>query len=99
MVKAVTRTVFVADNGEEFPTEGGAIYAEARAKFEELLHKNCAFGQIAEDDVCSFLLNNRDAVREWLDAYDKWIVMPRPQHKPVSPQLHTPDMDEGRNGR
>lgn len=103
MVETKNQTVYMAvvDGAYvgEFPTMEGALYCEARVKFEKLMNKYCLRGEIAEDDVCGFLLDNRDAVREWLNAYDRYIVMPRPQHKPASPQLCTPDMDEGRNGR
>lgn len=87
MVKAVIRTVFVADNGEEFPTEEGAVYAEAKAKVEALLEKEVAYGQIEQDDVLGFILNNRDAIRSWLVKYDTHIVAPRVQRSTPSPQF------------
>ena len=77
MVKAVTKTVYVAADGSEHLTEQSARVAEASVlletacqKVENRLHNRIAYGKIDENDALAFMLDERELLRAWFDAFD-----------------------------
>lgn len=70
MVTRAEKIVYITDDGVEFPTEAGAVYAETRAEVKRRLVKVAVYREVAEDDVMTFILDNRDAISAWFRAKD-----------------------------